>query len=30
VPQNTATPPVSNDFTDIDTLLSRASPGGRR
>lgn len=30
VPQNSATPPVSNDFTDIDTLLSRASPGGRR
>ena len=30
VPQNTATPPVSNDFTDIDTLLSRTSPGGRR
>jgi nitrate reductase (cytochrome), electron transfer subunit len=30
VPQNTANPPVSNDFTDIDTLLSRASPGGRR
>jgi len=30
VPQNTATPPASNDFTDIDTLLSRASPGGRR
>ena len=30
VPQNTANPPVSNDFTDIDTLLSRSSPGGRR
>jgi cytochrome c-type protein NapB len=30
VPQNTATPPVSNDFVDIDTLLSRTSPGGRR
>ena len=30
VPQNTATPPVSNDFVDIDTLLSRSSPGGRR
>ncbi|TCU72158.1 periplasmic nitrate reductase subunit NapB [Bradyrhizobium sp. R2.2-H] len=30
VPQNTANPPVSNDFIDIDTLLSRASPGGRR
>ena len=30
VPQNTATPPISNDFTDIDTLLSRASPGDRR
>jgi cytochrome c-type protein NapB len=30
VPQSTATPPVSNDFVDVDTLLSRASPGGRR
>jgi cytochrome c-type protein NapB len=30
VPQNVTTPPVSNDFVDIDTLLSRASPGGRR
>lgn len=30
VPQSTATPPVSNNFVDIDTLLSRASPGGRR
>jgi cytochrome c-type protein NapB len=30
VPQNVVGPPVSNDFTDIDTLLSRASPGGSR
>ena len=30
VPQNTANPPVSNDFTDIDTLLAREAPGGRR
>ena len=30
VPQNVATPPVSNDFVDIDTMLSRAAPGGRR
>ncbi len=30
VPQNVVNPPVSNDFTDIDTMLSRASPGGRR
>ena len=30
VPQSVVNPPVSNDFTDIDTLLSRASPGGRR
>ena len=30
VPQNVANPPVSNDFVDIDTLLSRAAPGGRR
>jgi cytochrome c-type protein NapB len=30
VPQNVSTPPVSNDFVDIDTVLSRATPGGRR
>lgn len=30
VPQNVSTPPVSNDFVDIDTMLSRAAPGGRR
>ena len=30
VPQSVVNPPVSNDFTDIDTLLSRASPGGSR
>jgi len=30
VPQHVVTPPVSNDFVDIDTLLSRAAPGGRR
>jgi cytochrome c-type protein NapB len=30
VPQSVVSPPVSNDFTDIDTLLSRANPGGRR
>jgi cytochrome c-type protein NapB len=30
VPQNVTTPPVSNDFVDIDTMLSRAAPGGRR
>lgn len=30
VPQSVTTPPVSNDFVDIDTLLSRAAPGGRR
>ena len=30
VPQNTAVPPVTNDFVDIDTLLSKAAPGGRR
>jgi nitrate reductase (cytochrome), electron transfer subunit len=23
-------PPVDNDFVDIDTMLSRAAPGGRR
>ena len=30
VPQHEAKAPVENDFTDIDTLLSRAQPGGRR
>lgn len=30
VPQNVVNPPVSNDFIDIDTMLSRAAPGGRR
>jgi cytochrome c-type protein NapB len=30
VPQHEARPPVANDFVDIDTLLSRAAPGGRR
>jgi len=30
VPQNVVNPPVSNDFADIDTLLSREAPGGRR
>jgi nitrate reductase (cytochrome), electron transfer subunit len=30
VPQNVTNPPVSNDFVDIDTMLNRASPGGRR
>jgi cytochrome c-type protein NapB len=30
VPQNVTNPPVSNDFVDIDTMLSRDAPGGRR
>ena len=30
VPQNMVAPPVTNDFVDIDTMLSRAAPGGRR
>jgi nitrate reductase (cytochrome), electron transfer subunit len=30
VPQNVTNPPVSNDFVDIDSMLNRASPGGRR
>jgi len=30
VPQNLAVPPVTNDFVDIDTMLGRATPGGRR
>ena len=29
VSQETVDPPVSNDFVDIDTMLSRASPGGK-
>jgi nitrate reductase (cytochrome), electron transfer subunit len=30
VPQHETKAPVANDFVDIDTLLSRAAPGGRR
>ena len=30
VPQHVVTPPVTNDFIDIDALFSRATPGGRR
>jgi cytochrome c-type protein NapB len=30
VPQSVADPPVSNDFVDIDTTLSRGTPGGKR
>jgi len=30
VPQHESKPPVENDFVDVDTLLSRAHPGGRR
>ena len=30
VPQHEVKAPVVNDFVDIDTLLSRAAPGGRR
>jgi nitrate reductase (cytochrome), electron transfer subunit len=30
VPQSVVNPRVSNDFADIDTLLSRERPGGRR
>jgi nitrate reductase (cytochrome), electron transfer subunit len=30
VPQHMTTPPVSNDFVDIDTMLNQATPGGRR
>ena len=30
VPQHVVTPPVTNDFIDVDTLVSRAIPGGRR
>ncbi len=30
VPQSVTDPPVSNDFVDIDTTLSRGTPGGKR
>jgi cytochrome c-type protein NapB len=30
VPQHEVRVPVANDFVDIDTLLSRSVPGGRR
>jgi cytochrome c-type protein NapB len=30
VPQHDAKAPVENDFVDIDSLLSKAQPGGRR
>jgi nitrate reductase (cytochrome), electron transfer subunit len=30
VPQHVVTPPVTNDFIDIDSMFSRATPGGRR
>ena len=30
VPQHEVKAPVDNDFVDIDTLLSRTQPGGRR
>ena len=30
VPQSMANPPVSNDFVDIDTVLSHDKPGGKR
>ena len=30
VPQHVVNAPVSNDFLDIDSMLSRAAPGGRR
>jgi nitrate reductase (cytochrome), electron transfer subunit len=30
VPQSVTDPPVSNDFVDIDTIFSRAAPGGHR
>jgi cytochrome c-type protein NapB len=30
VPQSMVKPPVDNDFIDIDSMLSRAAPGGRR
>jgi cytochrome c-type protein NapB len=30
VPQSVVIPPVSNDFVDIDTMLTRSTPGGKR
>ena len=30
VPQHNVKPPVTNDFVDIDTLLTRTTPGGQR
>ena len=30
VPQSVVKAPIANDFVDIDTLISRATPGGRR
>ena len=30
VPQSVVKPPVDNDFIDIDAMLSRTTPGGRR
>lgn len=30
VPQHVVKVPIANDFIDIDTMLSRAAPGGRR
>ncbi len=30
VPQSTAKPPVGNEFLDIDSVLSHATPGGKR
>ena len=30
VPQHEVKAPIENDFVDIDTMLSRAQPGGRR
>ena len=30
VPQHETKAPIENDFVDVDTLLSRAQPGGRR
>jgi len=30
VPQHDVKAPVENDFIDVDTLLSRAQPGGAR
>ena len=30
VSQNVVKPPIDNDFVDVDSMLSKAAPGGRQ